>query len=56
MNERLQKLLCEAADCEAAFNLATDNRIRATFARLTKQYRRMAEALRADILTYYGGH
>jgi hypothetical protein len=49
LEQRFEKLLADAADCEVIANLAADQRKRAAFARLASQYKAMAEAMRVEI-------
>ena len=49
LKARFEKLTTDAADCEMIANLAADHRKRAAFSRLASQYRKMAEAIKAEI-------
>jgi hypothetical protein len=49
LKAKLERLLAEAHDCDLIGNLATDPAKRATFRRMAKQFREMAEQLKADI-------
>ena len=49
LQDRWEKLLADAADCEIISNLAADHRKRAAFGRLASQYRAMAGAIQDEI-------
>jgi DICT domain-containing protein len=49
LKNRLDKVTADAADCDLIANLATDAEKRKMFRELADQYRRMADALRAEI-------
>jgi hypothetical protein len=48
-NERIDKLLSDAVDCEMIGNLATDPNKRASFRYLAGQYRTIAARLKAEM-------
>ena len=49
LQNKLEKLLVDAEDCELIARLATDQEKRKTFARLARQLRAMAAEVKADI-------
>jgi hypothetical protein len=55
LQARREKLLVDAADCELICNLAPDAGKRATFRRLARQLRQMADYIDAEIAAREGG-
>jgi hypothetical protein len=54
LHAKLEKLSCEADDCELIAKLATDPKKRATFAKLAFQFRAMARDIEALIMGVRG--
>jgi hypothetical protein len=48
MDNRINRLLSDAADCDLIGNLATDGAKRTTFRRLAQKFRQIAEELKRD--------
>jgi hypothetical protein len=49
LDNRIRRLLSDAADCDLIGHLATDGAKRTTFRRLAQEFRQIAEELKRDI-------
>jgi hypothetical protein len=49
LDNRIRRLLSDAAECDLIGNLATDGARRTTFRRLAQEFRQIAEELKRDI-------
>ena len=49
LDNRINRLLSDAADCDLIGNLATDAAKRTTFRKLAQEFRQIAEELKRDI-------